>query len=171
LKEFKKVIFLLLIIILLSAVFWVYFLFIPRGSDLESFLPSEVDGLMLHRVAGKDEAMATTVRSHRGEIKDVDDMVIGYYDGGLSIWVTKYSNSQISYNETIKMIDAMKRFEEGFEEIKSTRIKDVEVYVTEPGGEKQYFWSQGKLMVYIIPGALSESESRELISDLINDLR
>ncbi len=167
--DIKKITLLFSIIVFLAVVFWIFSLFVPKG--LQSFLPSEVDGLMLHRVAGKDESMATTVRSHQGEIKDVDDMVIGYYDGGLSIWITKYSESKVVNKETLKMIEAMKKFGEGFEKLGSVNIKGVKIYITFPGGVKQYFWSQGKLMVYMIPGTLSESMSRELISDLINNLR
>jgi len=167
--DIKKITLLFSIIVFLAVVFWIFSLFVPKG--LQSFLPSEVDGLMLHGVAGKDESMATTVRSHQGEIKDVDDMVIGYYDGGLSIWITEYSDSNITSKETIKMIDAMKRFEEGFEKIESTKIKDVRVYITEPGGERQYFWAQNKFMIYVIPGKLTEGKSRELVSELIDGFR
>ncbi len=168
-KEFKKVIFLLLIIILLTAIFWTCSLFTPKG--LESFLPSKVDELVLRRIVAGEEAVATAVRSHQGKVKNADNMIIGYYDGGLSIWITEYSDSSTCGEETIKMIDAMKKFEEGFEKIESNKIKDVQVYTTEPGGGRQYFWAQNRFMVYVVPGELSEGKSRELISELTDSLR
>lgn len=134
---------------------------------LEELVPGKVFDFSLTNVVKGKEAIKAAKRLHRGEIKNVKDMAIGYYEEGLSIWFTEYPSIEIAKEETLKMAEAMERFGQGFENIEELEIEGLVVYETFPGGKEQFFWAQNKLMIYIIPGDLIKSQSKTLISKLI----
>ncbi len=152
------VIFLILFISVVAIAYWTI-----RPETLEDFLPKEVENLNLVKIISGHRALMIARASHRGEIKDVLDIAIGYYEGDLSIWITEYPNPNIAERETTRMARAMIQFGRGFEKLRKFKLNGQEIYLTLPAGKAQYFWSHENFMIYIIPGPLSEEEVKRVI--------
>ncbi len=138
-----------------------YWLFHPK--TLQDYLPRQVENLKLIRVTLGPEAIELAKASHIGRIESVSDLAIGYYEGDLSIWITKYPDAGKARSETKRMVEAMLRFGRGFEDLREIKMDGEKIYQTFPGGEAQYFWQKENLMIYIIPGRIGEKEAMELI--------
>ncbi|MEW6189771.1 MAG: hypothetical protein AB1466_06695 [Actinomycetota bacterium] len=149
------------LILLITAVAIAYWSIRPE--TLENYLPKEVENLNLVQTISGHRALMMARASHRGEIKDILDIAIGYYEGDLSIWITEYPNPSIAERETGRMVRAMIRFGRGFEKLRKFKLNGQEIYRTLPSGKAQYFWSRENFMIYIIPGPLSEEEVERVI--------
>jgi len=155
------VIFLILFISVVAIAYWTI-----RPETLEDFLPKEVENLNLVKIISGHRALMIARASHRGEIKDVLDIAIGYYEGDLSIWITEYPNPNIAERETTRMARAMIQFGRGFEKLRKFKLNGQEIYLTLPSGKAQYFWSRENFMIYIIPGPLSKEEVKRVIKQI-----
>lgn len=136
----------------------------------ERYLFAEVSGFKLEREFTGTEAIEMVKRSHMGSLKAPSDMAIGYYQEGLTIWITKYSSEKVATQETKRMIKAIGRFGRGFKPPTKTNVNGYPVYRTNYRGSFQYFWNINDFLIYIVPGLLSDSDVKDLIIKINNRL-
>lgn len=128
------------------------------------YLPPQIDNLSLAKMVTGQEAIVATQRSHRGSVTYITDAAIGYYQAGLTIWISQYKSEEIAKSETQKMATAMIRFGQGYEEQETIKVGKTTVRLAYPKGETHYFWHQSKRMFYIAPGPLSQTQTKKLIN-------
>ncbi len=115
---------------------------------------------------GKDAAMNATKELHKGNVKPAADAAIASYEGGITIWLTRYESDRVAEEQLEKMKQAMGRYGGGFERLSTEVLGESEVFVTRPKGETQYFWTRKDVLAYLIPGNLGADEINSLIKDL-----
>ncbi len=133
--------------------------------------PNEIMGMKkLVCLTGKP-ALEMVKEMHIGRIRFVEDIALMHYIGKnaskfVVVWVTVYPNSSVAKEETRRMANAMVEF--GWKNVSRTRIDGLEVYYVRPPGknETHYFWCRGRVMIYIIPHGLNESQIREFIEKI-----
>lgn len=114
--------------------------------------------------------MEATRRLHKGSIVTAVDAAIASYEGGLTIWLTRYKDETTAIQQLDAMAKAMERFGGGFEKLSTSSLKGETVYVTQPKGEAQYFWRKGESLAYIVPGKLDAGEFEQLVEMLNKNL-
>lgn len=135
-------------------------------SDLEKILSATIGPRRLLQSMGKDAAVNATKGLHKGNVKPAADATIGSYEGGITIWLTRYESDRMAKEQLEKMKQAMERYGGGFERLSEEKLGGSEVFVTRPKGEIQYFWSRKDVVAYLIPGNLGIDEIQRLIKDL-----
>lgn len=140
--------------------------FVSRDRTPEAYLFDEVSGFKLEREVTGTEALAAVKASHMGSLKTPSDTAIGYYQEGLTIWVSKYKSAKTANRETNRMVDAISRFGRGFRPPEKLTINDVGVFRTYFGDSFQYFWSKEGFIIYVIPGLLGEDEVKALVGKI-----
>lgn len=110
--------------------------------------------------------MKATKELHKGSVKPAADAAIASYEGEITIWLTRYENSQVAQEQLERMKQAMGRYGGGFEQLSTERFGGSEVFATRPKGMVQYFWTRGDVVSYLIPGNLSQSEIESVVKDL-----
>lgn len=133
---------------------------------LEECLPDQVSQLVLYKTTSGREAVEITKQSHRGEIRLVKDMTIGYYAEDLSIWLSEYPDEATAKKETERMVKAMPAFGQGFEALKQIKLGGEKAFETKPQGKPHYFWYKKNVLVYFIPNELSQKEVGEVAQEV-----
>lgn len=161
----KKVALVIIVVLIATAtvVGILHYSSLPRKPA--DYLPPQIDNLSLVKIVTDREAIAATQKSHRGSVAHITDAAIGYYQAGLTIWISEYESEEMAESETQKMTQAMARFGQGYEKQKTIKVEKITVRLAYPKGETHYFWYQGKRMFYIAPGPLSQTQTKKLIKD------
>lgn len=158
----KKILFVLTIVLIitLGAVYFLY----PK--TLKSLLPNQIEGAKPIRIVQGEKALSQTQTAHREDITHVEEVVIGFYPEGTTIWISRYSSSATAKRETKKMTQAMKRFGQGFEKQQTLNISSQTVYQISPQGKLQYFWCQNNFMIYVAPESISQDSTKKIIKTM-----
>lgn len=169
----RKTLFLLsgiVFLLFLGALYlWLAYNVSGSGSP-EQYLPSKIAGFKLERELTGAEAFELVKTSHLGQLRAPSEAAIGYYQEGLTIWVSKYDSDEIALNEIERMVQAIGRFGRGFQFPVKRNIGNLGVYRTVHRGSAHYFWARKGYIFYIAPGPLSDRNAGQLIEDINNQL-
>ncbi len=129
-------------------------------------LPAQIEGLELEAEFTGADALAAVERSHLGQLQTPDEITIGHYEEGLSVWITEYKKPETATREAARMERAIKKFARGFSAPDKIHMDGQIVYKTLYQGRFQYFWSKDRFLIYVASGPLDQNHVAELIEEL-----
>lgn len=137
-----------------------------RSLSLQGHLPSGIASFKLQREITGTEAFTTVKKSHLGRLKAPREAAIGYYEEGLTIWISRYDSEKAANDEIKRMVSAIGRFGQGFSVPTRLKIDKHFIYRIDYQGSLHYFWARQDMIVYVMPGPLSDADIKELVKDM-----
>jgi len=142
---------------------------LSSSKPVEMYLVDDISGYKLNNSIVGTSAFEDMKKSHIGKLNAPEDAVVGYYEEGLTIWISEYKNTKEAVKENDRMVAAIKSGGQKFGELKSLSIKSCRVYRLNVKNIYHYFWSIDEFIVYVIAGPLSDSYIKdELVPDINN---
>ncbi len=137
---------------------------IPQA--LAGCLPAQAGGFPVTNVMSGEDAMKSTVGLHKGKLGRPKEAVIGAYGPGTSVWLMSYANAARARESVVKMANKMPKYGKDFQKVTIQRRKGLKLYVTKPGGFNQYYWAQGRVVAYLVPGEMLKPEAFNTIDEI-----
>lgn len=133
---------------------------------LAGCLPARTGGFPVTNVMSGEDAMKSTVESHTGKLGRPTEAVIGAYGPGTSVWLMSYADAAKARESAVKMAKKMPKYGKDFQKVTILQRKDLKLYVTKPGGFNQYYWAQGRVVAYVVPGEMLKPEAFSTIDEI-----
>ncbi|MHC1596319.1 MAG: hypothetical protein ACXQTO_05670 [Candidatus Syntropharchaeales archaeon] len=132
------------------------------ATNASEIAPAAILGMEKMVVSTGMDALQRVKRSHTGSIENVEDLAIIHYgkdDKLLTLWVTLYQNGTVARTETERMVIGMRKWGGDWAStLEEVTIDDKVVYRVMVNGEPQYFWADGRCVLYIIPHNFTHDE-------------
>ncbi|MFA5867137.1 MAG: hypothetical protein WC891_04120 [Actinomycetota bacterium] len=130
----------------------------PPPPALSDSLPPNIGSVELTETITGEAAAEMSTRLHQRRLRNAKEMAIGSYGTDISVWLSEYATAKEARSETDRMVKAMQRIGGDFGSVRVIKLAGRTAYVVAPGGQTQYFWSRGKILVYVIAGGATEQE-------------
>jgi|GEM_PF-6506349 len=139
------------------------------SKPIEQCLKENISDYKLNESIVGTSAFQEIKKSHIGKLKAPEDAVIGYYEEGLTIWISEYVDKEESANETDRMASAIKSGHNKFGTLRTINIDNRKVYRLNVKNTYHYFWRVNEFIIYIVAGPLGDSYIRDELIPSIND--
>lgn len=134
---------------------------------IELYIKDDISGYKLNKSIVGTSAFEDMKESHLGKLSAPEDAVVGYYEEGLTIWISEYKSKKEAAKENDRMASAIKSGGQKFGDLEHLRINGCLVYRLNVKNAHHYFWSFNEFIVYVVAGPLSDSYIKgELVPDV-----